>query len=123
MIKNDLGYVFGGYTAVPWSSTSSSSSGYKSDSTAFIFSLTNPANSPLKLNVVQPENAVFHYPSWGHDFGGGNDLYFGSFEFGFMSFDSYQSLKGLTGPNGGKYVVGGSTHYYKSLEIEVFQVI
>jgi len=115
--------VFGGYTAVPWSSPSSLT--YKSDSTAFLFSLTNPANNLLKLKVIQPEVAVVHHSYNGPWFGRGNNLYFGSFDSSdnYMSFGSYQSPNGLTRAEGGKYVLGGSTNKYKALAIEVFQVI
>ena len=119
MIKNKLGYVFGGYTAVPWSSSDTS----KSERTAFLFSLTNPANNPLKLKVIPTEKAVVHYSDWGPTFGGGADLHINSFDSGGMFFKSYESPNGLTGAKGGKYVLGGSTHFYKALEIEIFQVI
>jgi len=116
--------VFGGYTAAPWSS-SFSLSAWKTDSTAFLFSLTNPANNPLKLKVIQPEYAVIHHSSWGPLFGLGNDLWFHSFDSSDnrLSFSSYQSPNGLSGTEGGKYVLGGSTHFYIPLEIEVFQVV
>jgi len=54
VIKNTNGFIFGGYTSIPWSS----SGGYKTDSTAFLFSLTNPSNIPLKLKAVNPLNPV-----------------------------------------------------------------
>ena len=122
LIKNTLGYVFGAYTAVPWSSPSEWT--YKSDSTAFLFSLTNPTNKPLKLNVIKPENAVYHNSDLGPVFGRGYNLRFFSFNSSnYMFFLSYQSPNGLNGEEGGKYVLGGSSNYFKALEIEVFQVI
>ena len=39
-----------------------------------------------------------------------------------MTFSSYQSPNGLTGNEGGKYVLGESDHKYKAIKIEVFQV-
>jgi hypothetical protein len=124
VIKNSLGYVFGGYTAVPWSAPSFPT--YKSDSTAFLFSLTNPANNPLRLKVIKPEEAVVHYSDSGLIFGGGYDLTYDSFDsdhYNCMSFKSYQSPTGLKGDEGGKYVLGGSNHKYKVLEIEIFQAV
>ncbi len=73
VIKNTNGYIFGGFTSVPWSSTG----GYKTDSTAFLFSLTNPSNTPLKLKVKSPQNAVYH-SCYGPTFGSGEDLYVSS---------------------------------------------
>jgi len=125
LIKNTLGYVFGGYTAVPWSSSSVTS---HSDSTAFLFSLKNPSNNPLKLKVVEPQNAVFHDQSTGPIFGSyvlGRDLSFYSFKDtrNCMDFKSYEFPDGKNGADGGKYVVGGSTNKYETVEIEVFQII
>jgi hypothetical protein len=56
VIKNTNGYIFGGFTSVPWSSTGV----FKTHSTAFPFSLTNPSNIPLKLKVKSPQNVVYH---------------------------------------------------------------
>jgi len=126
MIKNTHGYVFGGYTAVPWSSPSSVTD--HSDTTAFLFSLKNPSNNPLKLKVIEPKNAVFHDLSWGPVFGRiekDRDLSFYSFERSdnCMNFKSYEFPDGKKGVEGGKYVVGGSDNFYKTVEIEVFQII
>jgi len=101
--------VFGAYTAVPWSSPSDLNA-YKYDSTAFIFSLTNPANNPLKLKVIKPESAVIHHSTYGIFFGGGYDLGFKGFDSSsnFLCFMTYESPNGLTANEGGKYVLGGS---------------
>jgi len=126
LIKNTHGYVFGGYTAVPWSSPPSQIS--HSDTTAFLFSLKNPSNNPLKLKVIEPQNAVCHDPTLGPVFGkfdNGRDLSFYSFKRSdnCMAFKSYEYPDGKNGVEGGKYVVGGSTNFYKTAEIEVFQII
>ncbi len=125
VIKNSLGYVFGGYSTLLRPGRLLLLTELKSNSTAFLFSLTNPANNPLKLKVIQPEYAVIHHSSWGPLFGLGNDLWFHSFDSSDnrLSFSSYQSPNGLSGTEGGKYVLGGSTHFYIPLEIEVFQVV
>jgi len=57
VIKNTNGFIFGGFTSIPWSS----SGNYKTDNSAFLFSLTNPSNSPLKLKVKSSLNAVCHF--------------------------------------------------------------
>jgi len=125
LIKNTHGYVFGGYTAVPWSSSST----YHSDTTAFLFSLKNLSNNPLKLKVIEPENAVAHNLLCGPIFGRndmekGRDLSFYNFEHpgNCMNFKSYEFPNGKQGEEGGKYVVGGSSKYYNTVEIEVFQI-
>jgi hypothetical protein len=45
-------FIFGGFTKVSWVSSFS----YKSDSNAFIFSLTNKENKPLKMEINPVEN-------------------------------------------------------------------
>ena len=47
ILKSTTGFIFGGYASLAWSS----GYGYKTDPTAFLFTLTNPANMPLKLNL------------------------------------------------------------------------
>jgi len=126
LIKNSLGYVFGGYTAVPWSSPSNATE--FSDPTAFLFSLKNPSNNPLKLKVVEPEFAVMHFSHYGPIFGRYNDCRDLSFYYftnpnNSMKFTSYESPDGKEGVEGGKYVLGGTTNKYKTVEIEVFQII
>jgi len=67
LIKSTTGYIFGGYTSVPWSSSGSGQ--YKTDSTAFLFTLTNPSYTPLKLNVTNSATAVYHTSGYGICFG------------------------------------------------------
>ncbi len=122
VIKNTNGFIFGGFASIPWSS----SKGYKSDSSAFLFSLTNPSNTPLKLKVKLPENAVYHDSSYGPIFGGGYDLHVYSLSNtnrnSYMNLDSYEFPNGKSGIEGGKFIVGGSDLKFKTVEIEVFQV-
>ncbi len=123
VIKNTNGFIFGGYTSIPWSS----SGGYKTDSTAFLFSLTNPSNTPLKLKVKPGQNAVSHYSLFGPTFGGGHDLYVSSLSNtnrnSFMNFSSYEFPNVLSGNEGGEFIVGGSDNGFQIVEIEVFQVL
>jgi len=72
VIKNTNGFIFGGFTSIPWSS---SEGRYKADRTAFLFSLTNPSNTPLKLKVKSSQYAVWHHSNYGPTFGGGHDLH------------------------------------------------
>jgi len=123
VIKNTNGFIFGGFTSIPWSS----SAGYKADSTAFIFSLTNPSNAPLKLKVKSQEHAVCHHSSYGPTFGGGHDLHVSSLlntnRGSYMKFHRYEFPNGLSENEGGKFIVGGSDHKFQTDEIEVFQVL
>ena len=66
------GFIFGGFTCVNWTS----SSGFKSDLNAFLFSLTNNVNRPLKMKVDPDEHdeAIYCNSRYGPTFGGGNDI-------------------------------------------------
>jgi len=124
VIKNTSGFIFGGFTSIPWSSTG----GYKEDSTAILFSLINPTNTPLTLKVKSPKNSVYHISNYGPTFGAEcSDLYVSSLSNtnrdSFMNFNSYEFPNGLSGYEGGKFIVGGSDHYFHTVEVEVFQVL
>jgi len=123
VIKNTNGFIFGGFTSIPWSS----SGGYTADSAAFLFSLTNPINTPLKLNVKSSKNAVYCHPlNYGPSFGGGHDLHVSSLsninKNSYMKFHSYEFPHGMWSIEGGKFIVGGSDNKFQIIEIEVFQV-
>ncbi len=68
-------YIFGGYTTVSWESPADGT--FKSDANAFIFSLTNNDNQPLKMKVDpnDHEYAIFCYSKFGPIFGGGHDIH------------------------------------------------
>jgi len=123
VIKNTNGFIFGGFTSIPWRLTG----GYKGDSTAFLFSLTNPSNTPLKLKVKSPENAVCQGSSYGPTFGGGHDLHVSSLSYtnrdSYMNLHLYEFPNGKGGNEGGKFIAGGSDNYFQTTEIEVFQVV
>ena len=56
VVKNTESYIFGGFTSVPWSYETydymSSVDRYKTDSTAFLFTLTNSSDTPMKFKVT-----------------------------------------------------------------------
>ena len=73
IIKTTGGDIFGGYTAVAWDSTS----GYKNDPKAFIFSLVNarspsPRSFPVKNGY---EYSICCAAACGPSFGGGHDIF------------------------------------------------
>jgi hypothetical protein len=123
VIKNTSGFIFGGFTSIPWSS----SVGYKADSTAFLFSLTNPSNTPLKMKVKSPEDAVVHFSGFGPTFGAGYDLHALNLSHtnrnSYMKFGFYEFPNEIEGIEGGKLIVGGFDHKFQTAEIEVFQVL
>ncbi|CAF3618799.1 unnamed protein product [Rotaria sp. Silwood1] len=74
IIQSNNNYLFGGYTAIPWTSNVT----YVNDTTAFLFTLTNPHDiSPTKY-LINPGNigsAVYHHSAYGPTFGSGHDIY------------------------------------------------
>jgi len=187
VIKNTNGFIFGGFTSIPWSSSGasiadsssvdddyqvdstsddddsqadsssddddsqadSSSDDDQSDSTsddddnqadsspndifktvrtAFLFSLTNPSNTPLKLKVKLSKYAVAVQSDGGPTFGTfGHDLRVSSLSNtnrdSHMNLFSYEFPKGKSGTEGGRFIVGGPDHFFQTDEIEVFQVL
>jgi hypothetical protein len=77
VIRSNHGFIFGGFTSIPWSSTTAD----KTDTSAFLFTLKNPfgikpTKYPIRERAV--EHAVSHHPDAGPTFGsaqhGGVDL-------------------------------------------------
>jgi hypothetical protein len=64
-------YVFGGYTSINWDS----STGWQSDPSAFLFSLTNKDNQPSKIRPINTNRSILCHPNHGPTFGAGYDLY------------------------------------------------
>jgi len=69
--SNSNSNVFGGYTEADWSGFYQ----YQNDANAFLFSLVNSYNTSVKMNVIQPQYAIYSAPYNGPVFGGGHDLY------------------------------------------------
>ena len=57
--------VFGGYTSVPWDMSNK----YKQDKNAFVFSLINTANRPIKINQNCDVFSIYCDSSYGPAFG------------------------------------------------------
>jgi hypothetical protein len=66
IVKTSLGFVFGGCTLKPWDKTHD---GFREDSQAFLFSLTNRLNKPVKIEVKNAKRAILAKPNHGPSFG------------------------------------------------------
>jgi hypothetical protein len=68
-------FIFGGFTSNNWKHPARGSE-WKPDPYAFIFSLTNKDDKPIKLksNPYFPQNAIYCDSEYGPCFGGGHDL-------------------------------------------------
>jgi hypothetical protein len=72
VIQSTTGNIFGGYTEAEWDESGC----YKRDPCAFMFSLTNQDDEPVKMNLIQEKSAktaIWCGPKCGPTFGS-NDL-------------------------------------------------
>jgi hypothetical protein len=65
-VKTTKNKIFGGFTTIPWDKSSS----YKSDTSAFTFSVDLCSKYPV--NPANAGNAIFCYSGYGPTFGGGH---------------------------------------------------
>jgi len=117
VIKSSNSNIFGGYTQADWSGYT-----WHYDSNAFLFSLVNSYNIPVKMIVTNPYNAIYTSQYYGPTFGGGHDLYINSdgtacyTELG----NSYQLPSFLTvGTFAAQSFLAGS-YFFRAVEIEVY---
>jgi hypothetical protein len=125
----DKPHIFGGYTEATWEG-----SVYKQDPNAFIFSLVNSDNKPIKMKIsLNIQNAIFCYPVYGPRFGHYDIGYGKNFDIHINSYSNqvHSSTKlGLTyqhpfyqkDSNETKGFLAGSDSFLTS-EIEVYQVL
>jgi hypothetical protein len=118
VIKSSNSNIFGGYTQADWSGYYS----YQYDSNAFLFSLVNSYNIPVKMLVTNPQNAIYTSQYYGPTFGGGHDLYINSdSSYGYSNLgNSYQVPSFLT--NSSQSFLAGSSSF-KPIEIEVYAIL
>jgi hypothetical protein len=119
----DKPHIFGGYTEATWEGEE-----YKEDPNAFIFSLVNDDNEPIKMKLYKnTKNSIWCHPLFGPTFGAGNDFYISSdsdtiansySDLGF----TYQHPNYKEMSNKAQSFLAGS-YYFSTTEIEVFQVI
>jgi len=117
VFKTTSGYIAGGYASVSWASIGN----YVSDSNAFLFTLTNPSNMPLKLAITVSGNALYDGASYGPTFGSGHDMHISdgsNINNGSSNILSYSIPNGNSGLAGGSFMFGVSS--FQVAEIEVF---
>jgi len=120
VVKATNDYIAGGYASVSWTSIVN----YVNDPNAFLFTLTNPSNKPLKLAISDSGYALYDSPSNGPTFGSGHDLYISDNSDtntnSLISSSSYTYPNGTSGPPGGVFMLGASN--FQVAEVEVFLV-
>eukprot|EP00823_Brevimastigomonas_motovehiculus_P003313 TRINITY_DN1_c0_g1_i4.p1 TRINITY_DN1_c0_g1~~TRINITY_DN1_c0_g1_i4.p1 ORF type:complete len:545 (-),score=172.28 TRINITY_DN1_c0_g1_i4:219-1778(-) len=113
------GYIFGGYTEQSWSSTSN----YKVDPKAFIFSMVNRINKPVKYTINNSTYAIYADNSYGPTFGSGFNICVQS---SMQSTSNYCSANDCYRPeSGGTYNYNdlfGGAYNYSVEDIEVYRL-
>ena len=119
-------YIFGGFTTAKWESGRLPGI-YKSDPNAFIFSLTNKDNKPvkMKINPKRHKYAIYCFPNDGPTFGGGHDIYISNDantamdSYSYLGF-SYSHPQYARGTNEARTFLAGSLEF-QMREIEVYK--
>ena len=73
IMKSSNNHLFGGYTAISWTSDTD----WKQDTTAFLFTLTNPheiSATKYSIDTAKDAHGVFHHAHSGPWFGGANEF-------------------------------------------------
>ena len=121
LIKNSIGYIFGGYASISWTSDNS----YHSDLDSFLFTLTNIySKGPLKFKC-KDNKSVHHLNNYGPIFGQGHDLEIAGDFLNDIHYSNFpKSFKDSLGK--GKSIFTGDLNsnktYFTINEIEVFKV-
>ena len=126
IIRNNLDYVFGGFTAAQWSSTGPGS--WKADTTAFIFSLRRNGTSNNYILPIKSTHVIYAIrgdPSYGPIFGTGYDIAIvDQSNNNTGSWSNIQSYTRPTYPSGSIYqqLLDGGWGNWLTTEIEVYQL-
>ena len=119
VMKSKNSNIFGGYTAADWSGYGI----YRSDSTAFLYSLVNSYNVAVKMSATQADYAIYAYPYYSIVLGAGNDLYCSNDQCSSNLGYSYKLPSFLTyGSSEPQSLLGGS-YNFQAVEIEVYWVV
>jgi hypothetical protein len=118
----DKPHIFGGYTEATWEGNDIC----KEDPNAFIFSLVNDDNKPIKMKIPNQniQNAIYCHPFIGPTFSGfGGDFNISSdSNTNEFSRSTYQHPNYQLGSNEAQNFLAGSCNFSTS-EIEVYQVV
>ena len=118
LIKNEKGYIFGGYAYIDWQNGDKDT--WKSAPDSFIFTLTNMYNiSPTKFPNSDTRYSICHNSNYGPTFGSGADII--TFCANYTKFPS--SYKDVLGKGYSIFKGDNDNYYFNLKEIEVFKLI
>ena len=111
LIKTTQSFIFGGYTSVAWDSSNQ----FKQDQDAYVFSLVNKDDKPIRLNfdAYNGNYSIYCGSSYGPVFGAGKD-----FQIADNSQENMKSLSNLGYSYG--YKNAHFPYKYKSSEAQAF---
>merc|ERR1712083_168381 len=117
IIESTNGNIFGGYTALPWSSSGQ----WAVDNKAFLFLLKSTSSSkPRVFKVNNATNSVYHNGSYGPTFGANHDLHISNACN--TNQTSYTNLGGsYIAAHSNKHVLAGSRNFMVK-DYEVWQL-
>jgi hypothetical protein len=123
----DTPFIFGGYADIGWESTNNVYYKWKQDGKAFIFSLVNKENTPIKINCQVGYCAIYTDPQYGPSFGAGCDFKIASNSN--INFKSYSKLgcsyklpgHEINSEQSNCFLAGSSK--FSTEEIEVYQLV
>jgi len=123
VIKSSNNNIFGGYTEADWYGFYQ----YQNDAYAFLFSLVNSYNTSVKMNVIQPQYAIYSAPIDGPVFGGGHDFnvsldnsYGNSFLGHSYELPSFLAMYGIYSQQAHSFLTG--SYYFQAVEVEVYSI-
>ena len=123
VVKSNNSNVFGGYTEADWSGNYN----WAFDTNAFLFSLVNSYNTSVKMNIIQPQNAIYASSYYGPTFGGGHDLYVAldsSYAYSNLGHSyqlpSFLANYGVNSQQAQSFLAG--SYNFQLVEVEVYQI-
>jgi hypothetical protein len=122
LVLTTKGYVFGGFTSVPWESGRGD---YMTDRTpeSFIFSVKDPSGAcPRVFPIIAKSYAIYCRDTYGPTFGGGHDIHIAdNCQENMSSYTNLGKWYGNYTDRNGTQVLAGEKNF-KVKEIEVFAV-
>jgi len=117
IIKTDKSYIFGGFTEVPWESIAANRYEiWKFDEMAFIFSLVNKDNLPIKMKCTRPECAIYSCVNNGPTFGW-DIIVYNSEGQSFLGYSYKHSKHSFDSKDAKEFLAGGDKFHIQNIEV------
>lgn len=114
------GFVFGGFTKKAWTS---SKGRFVKDEEAFVFSLINHKNKPVKLECKQPNRSILSHKNYGPSFGWCDIRVADNSNLNYNNYSELHTYKFKEKMEPDDDTLLAADTYFKIFEIEVFESI